>query len=273
MGLLKGPIFCIALLCYNSLMEKGATDLNPTKKNKNGGNLKEKSQKLRAKLLSTYYGNPIKDMKLIAITGTTGKTTVAHFVHEILRATGEKVAVLASDAPFKTAMLHKFLSDAWKAGANYVIVTTPTDSLRDNVFYGLPVHIAAMTNYIPASLSDMTPEEYLKNEKTLFDMKPENVVLNSDDKNSDTFADIKGEKQTVSFGQQSGSNIKIINSKLYTKGTETTLAIGSDVFTVATFVVGEPAVSYMAAAAAIASVLNIPSSKITEGIANYDPEN
>ena len=81
----------------------------------------------------------MKDMKLIAITGTTGKTTVAHYVHEILRAAEEQVAVLASDQPFKMQMLHKFLSDAWKAGANYVVVTVPAEDLRDNVFYGLPV--------------------------------------------------------------------------------------------------------------------------------------
>ena len=139
------------------------------RKNKKGG-LRARSQKIKAKALKSYYGNPMRDMKLIAITGTTGKTTVAHFVHEILRASGEQVAVLASDQPFKMGMLHKFLSDAWKAGANYVVVTVPAEGLRDNVFYGLPVSVAAMTNFVTASLSDMEPEEYLDNEKTLFDM-------------------------------------------------------------------------------------------------------
>ena len=86
-------------------------------KNKKGG-LKARGQKLKAGILKSYYGNPMKDMKLIAITGTTGKVTVAHFVHEILRASGEQVAVLASDQPFKLGMLHKFLSDAWKAGGD-----------------------------------------------------------------------------------------------------------------------------------------------------------
>ena len=98
-------------------------------KNKNGG-LKTKSQKIKAKILKSYYGNPMRDMKLVAITGTTGKTTVAHFVHEILRASGEQVAVLASDQPFKMGMLHKFLSDAWKAGANVVVVTVPAEARR-----------------------------------------------------------------------------------------------------------------------------------------------
>ena len=208
-------------------------------------------------------------MKLIAITGTTGKVTVAHYVHEILRATGEQVAVLASDQPFKMSMLHKFLSDAWKAGANYVIVTVPAEGLRDNIFYGLPINVAAMTNFMMAGLHDMEPEEYLESEKTLFGMKPEIVVLNSDDINYDTFAKFKGSKETIVFGQ-SGANVKILNSKLYPKGTEATLSIKSEVISVATFITGETAVSYMACAAAIASGLGISTDDIIDGIAEYN---
>ena len=242
----------------------------PRGKNKNGG-LKNSSQRLKAKLLKSYYGNPTKDMRLIAITGTTGKVTVAHYIHEILRSAGEQVAVLASDQPFKMGMLHKFLSDAWKAGANYVIVTVPAKDLKENVFYGLPVHIAAMTNFLTARIHDMEPEEYLDSEKTLFDMKPEYVVLNHDDLNYETFSEFKGTKGTITYGQTS-ADAKILNSKLYSKGTEATLSLKSDIVTVATFVTGETAVSYMAAAAAIAEMLEIPNDKIVEGIANYEPE-
>ena len=248
------------------MVEKGKN----RSKNKKGG-LKARAQKIKAKTLKTYYGNPMRDMKLIAITGTTGKTTVAHFVHEILRAAGEQVAVLASDQPFKVGMLHKFLSDAWKAGANYVIVTVPAEGLRDNVFYGLPINVAAMTNFVTASLSDMNPEEYLENEKTLFDMGPEIVVLNHDDINYDTFEEFKGTEKTVSYGQSS-SDVKILNSKLYNKGTEATLSIKAEIVSVASFVPGETAVSYMACATAIASALGIDNEKIIDGIAEYLPE-
>lgn len=246
-----------------------AREKSTQKKNKNGG-VKSSSQKLKAKLLKSYYGNPIKDMKLIAITGTTGKMIVAHYVHEILRATSEQVAVLASDQPFKIGMLHKFLSDAWKAGANYVIVTVPAESLRDNIFYGLPVTVAAMTDFTTPKLHDMEPEEYLENEKTLFDMKPETVVLNHDDAHYEVFEEFRGTKQTLTYGLSS-SDVKILNSKLYPKGTEATLSIKSDIVSVATFVAGETAVSYMACAAAIASSLEISGDKIAEGIAEYDP--
>lgn len=243
---------------------------NTRGKNKKGG-LKARAQKMKAGVLKTYYGNPTKDMKVVAITGATGKTTVAHYVHEILKASGEQVAVLASDQPFKLGMLHKFLSDAWKAGANVVIVTVPAGVLRDNVFYGLPVYVAAMTNFLTASLKDMSADEFIENEKTLFDMNPEIVILNHDDANYEKFAEFKGRTQTLDYGQ-TGKDVRVLNSKLYPKGTETTLSVQSELMNVATFVPGETSVSYMACAVAIAKAMGVSSQYMIEGIANYDAE-
>lgn len=240
----------------------------PQAKNKKGG-LKAKTQRLRAQLLNTYYGKPIEDMKLIAITGSTGKTIVAHYMHEILNAAGEQVAVFASDQPFKVSALHKFLNDAWKAGANYVVVTTPTETLKNNVFYGLPVHVAAMTNFVTSSLKDMTPEEFLEDEKTLFDMEPENIVLNYDDLNYGTFKEFKGKKRTITYGHAS-SDVKVLSSKLYKKGTEATISVRGEIRTFATFVPGETAASYMACAVAISELLDLKTDTIAEGIANYE---
>ena len=242
-------------------------------KSKNSGNTKKtKTRKIKAKLLSTYYGNPIKDMKLVCITGTTGKIEVANYVHEILKATGQPVAILASDDQIKMGALHKFLSTAWKAGANYVVVTAPAKSLEKDVFLDLPVHVAAITNYVPASLSDEKPVDYAMAESTLFNMNPDYVVLNRDDANYPDFADFAGREGTLTYGSDRFSNIQIVRSKLYKKGAEAELAIGNTSFTVATFLTGEPVVSYMAAAAAIADALHITPEKIAEGIGNYDPE-
>ena len=249
---------------YNQDMEK-------SRETKKSGGLKQKAQKIKAKLLSTYYGNPIKDMKLIVITGTTGKTIVAHYVHEILRAKGEQVAVLASDQPFKMGMLHKFLSDAWKAGANYVVVTAPTTTLKDNIFYKLPINVAAMTNFVTTSLTDMLPEEYIESESTLFRMKPENVVLNHDDINYESFSTFNGKKATYDYGL-TGTSVKVLSSKLYKKGTEATVSVNSEIVTLATFIPGETSVSYMACAAAIAQALSIDTDSIIDGIANYSLE-
>lgn len=42
---------------------------------KNGG-LKSKAQKIKAGMLKSYYGNPTKDMNLVAITGKIGRAHV-----------------------------------------------------------------------------------------------------------------------------------------------------------------------------------------------------
>ena len=231
--------------------------------------LKEKRQRARAKLLSSYYGNPIRDMKLICITGTTGKSTVAHFIHEILRAAGQHVSVLASDSEIKTGALHRFLSDAWKAGASYVVVTAPADSLKNNVFYGLPVHVAALTDFVPASLDAPSVEEFMTSESTLFSMSPSIVVLNEDDAHYPDFAKFVGVDQTLSYGATRSATLRIDRAKLYKKGVEADFSLGSSRFTVASFLTGEPIISYMACAAAIATALHIAPEVISEGVANY----
>lgn len=235
--------------------------------------LKSKLQKSRSKFLNSYYGNPIRDMKLICITGSTGKSVTAHFLHEILRTAGEHVAILASDNEFNASMLHKFFADAWKAGANYVIVTAPTESLKNNVFYNLPIHAAALTNFVDSSLTSPTPEEFLESGSTLFEMSPKITILNSDDIYYSDFSKYSGTEKTLTYGHSPSTNLRINSSTLYKKGVEAVFSIGSSVFTVASFLTGEPVVSYMACAATIATALGLDNETISEGLANYNPEN
>lgn len=259
-------------MCYNDLMMDN-TKTSPNKtETKKKPSFKSKLQRTHAKFLSSYYGNPIRDMKLICITGTSGKSIVAHFVHEILRAAGQHVAVLASDSPIKTSVLHKFLSEAWKAGSSYVVVTAPAESLKNNVFYGLPVYVAAMTDFLPASLDAMSPEEYSASESTLFKMNPDIVVLNEDDANFSHFSRFVGHTDTLTYGTTRSATLRIDGAKLYKKGTEASLSLGSSRFSVASFLTGEPIVSYMACAAAVATSLHVANDVIADGIANYNPD-
>lgn len=252
-------------LCYDYLMEKSES---PNKKS----SLKQKFQKTRSKLLGAYYGHPIQDMKLICITGSTGKLTVAHFVHEILRAAGQHVAILASDSEISAGTLHKFFADAWKSGANYVVVTAQAESLEKNAFFDLPICVAAITNYVDSSLSTPPAKEFSKSEAILFKMSPENIVLNSDDLYYSDFSKFQGKKSTLTYGRDSSSTIRINSSKLYKRGVEANFSLGSSFFTVASFLTGEPIISYMACAAAIATALSISTNTIIDGIANYSED-
>ena len=219
------------------------------------------TSKLKAKLLGVYYGNPAKDMKLIIIVGE-GKVTVSHYVHEILRAAGEQVAVFASNQFFKMSVLHKFLNDAWKAGANYVVITAPLETLQNGVFADLPIHVAAATELT----EDFTATD-------LFKMAPKTAVLPLSNSKLPELKDVKGDAKTVTFGQTTGCDVKTLKSKLYKRGCEATLMVEKDVINPATFISGEAAVNYMALATAIAHALEIKNDAILDGIANYDPEN
>lgn len=235
-----------------------------------GGKKRFRLERAKVKLLASYYGHPARDLKLICITGSTGKATVAHFVHEILRAASQPAAILASDGVIKATVLHKFLNDAWKAKVTYAVITAPADALAGETFYGLPIYAAALTDFVPSGLSDPDLKSYLDAKGTLFRMNPEVVVLNRDDAHYPDFAQFKGTSETVTYGASSDSDLRIDYSKLYRKGTEASLSMGNRAFTVASFLTGESVVSYMACAAAVATALNVGVTAIAEGIASYE---
>lgn len=225
----------------------------------------------KVKLLAAYYGHPARDLRLICITGASGKTTVAHLVHEILRSANQSVAILASENEIKPTVLHKFLNDAWKAKATYAVITAPAATLANEVFYGLPIYVAALTD---STTSDDTTSaaDIVAAEANLFQMRPEAIVLNRDDAHYPDFASFRGVSETITYGASSDSDLRIEQSKLYRKGIEARLSLGSQDFTVASFLTGEPAISYMTCAAAIATTLNISPAIIADGIANYEPK-
>lgn len=54
------------------------------------------ARKLMAKIAENFYGNPSKDLKVIGITGTNGKTTTAFMVNEILKAANKKTGIIGT---------------------------------------------------------------------------------------------------------------------------------------------------------------------------------
>ena len=222
-----------------------------------------------AKILGIIYGHPIRDMKMIVVAGDSGKVTTAHFIHKILSEANQRVAILAAEDSINLRTLHGFLSKAWKNGANYVIVTADINSLKKNLFYDLPVYATVLTNFTPASDADV--EDYKAAFDTIFCMNSEIAIINKDDLSFDTFANLKAEDTTLTYGRDNFAQIKIERSTLYKKGTEARLNLRGIHTTVASFVSGEPTVSNMAAAAATAVALHISEGAITAGIADYDP--
>lgn len=241
---------------------------NQTKKS----GIKPKLQKAKAKLFAKYYSDPAKDIKIIAVTGDTGRDITAHYLQNILSSRDPKTGLIID--PKTTSELYKQLYKIWRTGADHAVISVESSALANHLFYGLPIHIAILTDSTePKSIvmNPVIPSEEAK--AILFNTQPYFSILNRDDANYETFSKFPTKTAAFSYGHERDSDLRINRFKLYKQGTEANLVYGNEKFDVATYVTGESAAHYMAAAALAALALDFNTDAIIDGIADYEPKN
>ena len=62
--------------------------------------LVKEGRKALAIMSSNYYGHPTKNLKLIGVTGTNGKTTSVYLLKAILESAGKKVGLIGTIANY-----------------------------------------------------------------------------------------------------------------------------------------------------------------------------
>ena len=244
-------------------------------------------RKSRAKIVAARYGNPARDLRVIAVTGTNGKTTTVNFLNEILKEAGYKTAMFSTanieiagvqtvnDTNSTTATvskLQKFFHDAKKADVEFALIEATSHALDQYKFAGVPIEMAIMTNLTQDHLDyHKTMENYAAAKAKLFEMNPNLVVLNADDEWFDYFNNFATESQKITYGEGELADVKIEKFKLYKKGSEANLRIDNNVeLEIATNLPGEFNIYNMTAAAAGAYLLGISLKDIQEGIANLE---
>ena len=244
-------------------------------------------RKSRAKVVAARYGNPARDLRVIAVTGTNGKTTTVNFLNEILKEAGYKTAMFSTanieiagvqtvnDTNSTTATvskLQKFFYDAKKADVEFALIEATSHALDQYKFAGVPIEMAIMTNLTQDHLDyHKTMENYAAAKAKLFEMQPRFIVLNTDDKYFDYFNKFEASEQKITYGESDLAEVKIKSFKLYKKGSEAKLRIDNNVaLEIATNLPGEFNVYNMTAAAAGAYLLGISLQDIQEGIANLE---
>jgi UDP-N-acetylmuramoyl-L-alanyl-D-glutamate--2,6-diaminopimelate ligase len=241
----------------------------------------------RVKLISAQYGNPASGLKVIAVTGTNGKTTTINYINEILKEAGLKTAMFSTalievagdtqlndlNATVGTVQrMQEFFRDAKKAKVDYVVLEVTSHALQQHKLAGVPILAAVMTNLTQDHLDyHKTMQAYASAKGKLFAGKPKFIVLNSDDEWFDFFDKYKAGAQKITYGTEDSAEARIERVKLYKKGSEATIVIDHQTkLELATALPGKFNVYNMTAAAATAYLLGIKLKDIIEGIANLE---
>ena len=147
---------------------------------------------------SNFYGNPSKKLKLVAITGTNGKTTTATLLFQLFRNLGYRVGLISTvnnrinddilPATLTTPdaiTINGLLESMEKEGCTHCFIEASSHAIIQNRVSGLYFTGAVFTNLSHDHLDyHGSFEAYIKAKKKLFDELPKDAfaLVNIDDK-------------------------------------------------------------------------------------------
>jgi UDP-N-acetylmuramoyl-L-alanyl-D-glutamate--2,6-diaminopimelate ligase len=171
-------------------------------KNKNITVIKVKNSKIAlASLASSFYNEPSKEINLVGVTGTNGKTTVIHYIKDILEANKKRTAIIGTlgyEFEEKEASIEKinpttpeslelqglFREFAHK-GAENVIMEVTSSALAKYRVENCNFNVGVFTNLSQDHLDEHGTMENYKNEKIKLFEKCSIGIINLDDKISE----------------------------------------------------------------------------------------
>ena len=151
------------------------------------------------KVATCFYGNPSKNLKLVGVTGTNGKTTIATLLYNMFRKMGHKCGLLSTVCNYiegealptnhttpDAIELNQLLAKMVEAGCEYVFMECSSHAIAQKRIGGLKFTGGIFTNLTRDHLDyHKTFENYRDAKKAFFDMLPKSAfaIINVDDKN------------------------------------------------------------------------------------------
>jgi UDP-N-acetylmuramyl-tripeptide synthetase len=138
------------------------------------------------RLCDVFFGHPTRQMKVVGITGTNGKTTTAWLVRDMLRALGLRAGYLgtlgfhlpdeerelANTTPF-TVDLYNLLAEARDRGVEALAIEVSSHALAQKRADGVEFNAAVFTNLTQDHLDfHGSMEEYARAKRRLFEEFP-----------------------------------------------------------------------------------------------------
>ncbi len=221
---------------------------------------------LQALLSAIYFNFPSKNLTVIGVTGTDGKTTTVNMIYHILKSNGQKVSMISSvnaqigskkietgfhvttPSPFQ---VQKLLRQSVISGDRYFVMEATSHGLDQNRLAFVNFIIAVKTNITEEHLDYHKTWERLAMAKLKLFKNVQYSVLNSDDK-AYSFLKDKVSGTIITYSQKNKADISLQN------------------FPVKLKILGDFNISNALAAASVANILKIPKSKIISSLASFE---
>ncbi len=242
-----------------------------------------------AMLIQAKAGFPAKDLKVIGVTGTDGKTSTCTLITQMLRAAGYKVAMMTTisidlgdgqgERPNPTRLttvgvgsLVNKLKLIKEAGAEWLVLETTSHALAQHRVWKVPYTIAVMTNLGHEHLDyHGTFENYRDAKRMLFKQTNANKkglrigIANADDPNGRYFA--KAVANPILYGVKNG-DLKAKDIELTQEGSTYTAVIGDEEYKITCHLPGSFNVYNSLAAVAVGRAAALTKEQIERGIAS-----
>ncbi|MBE5944480.1 MAG: UDP-N-acetylmuramoyl-L-alanyl-D-glutamate--2,6-diaminopimelate ligase [Lachnospiraceae bacterium] len=180
---------------------------------------------------SRFYGEPSKELTVIGITGTKGKTTTTYMIREMLQAAGIKTGLIgtieildgvnsipAANTTPESIRLHKYLRDMVNNGMKAVVMEVSSQGLMLDRVAGVDFDYGIFTNLSKDHIGPnehKSFEEYMMWKAKLFTLC-KNGIFNIDDPYAETM--MKGaDCRMITYGMTSDATYKASNMDLYAK--------------------------------------------------------
>lgn len=237
---------------------------------------------LRALGAGVKNGWPAKKVKVIAVTGTNGKTSTCFFIWKMLNEAGYRTGVMTTVGwgvekiepqvehmtTESVGILNARMRKIKEMGVEYLVLETTSHALSQSRLLGVPIEIAVFTNLTPEHLDyHKTFEKYRAAKLKLF-RRTKFGVINADDESAEFFVETvrkyaRGDIKTYGIRQ---GDLRAIEVELLPTGVK--YACGD--IKVETQVPGKFNVYNSLAAVAVGQKVGLSSEEIARGIHALD---
>jgi len=191
-----------------------------------------------ARVAQFAYGNPSKDLIVIGVTGTNGKTSTAYMIAKALEATGAKTGctttaiMKVADKEWlnKTKMtmpgrffLQKMLRDMVNAGCTYAVIETSSQGLIQHRHIGINYQVGVFTNLTPEHIEAHGGFENYKKAKRILFEHVKTAVINYDSEYGAYYAATPGLDRVEWYGIGEGKGLRAKNLDMRADGSSFTV--------------------------------------------------